>query len=96
MTITKDITGETATFILDGWLDTQAAPQLQEEVMELPEEVTCLVIDLEKLDYISSSGVRQIVAAHKKMAGNLVLRNVPKGIMSVFEATGIQKKIRIE
>ena len=96
MNISKSVTGNQITLVLEGWLDTQAAPELESAIAEIPGDAESLVIDMEKLEYISSSGVRQIVAAHKKMGGNLVVHNAPQGIFSVFEATGINKKIRFE
>ncbi len=96
MDITKTINNEEATLAVSGWLDTQAAPQLHEELEKLEEGVERLVIDFAGLEYISSSGVREVVAAYKKMNGALVVRNTSAGIMTIFKATGIDKKIRFE
>ena len=96
MTITKEISGTVATLFLDGWLDTQSSPELGEAVDELLGKAQSLVFDMEKLKYISSSGVRQVVASHKKFEGNFSVKNVPANIMEVFSATGLNKRIRIE
>ena len=48
------------------------------------------------LEYISSSGVREVVAAYKKMSGALTVKNAAPSIMSIFKATGIDKKIKFE
>ena len=80
----------------EGWLDTQAAPEMRAEVEALGEDITSLVIDFEKLEYISSSGIREVVAAYKKMKGELKVKNASAGIMSIFQATGIDKKITFE
>ena len=69
MTITKTTEGNRAVIMLEGWLDTQAAPELGKAVEELGTEITELVLEMKDCEYISSSGVRQIVAAHKKMNG---------------------------
>ena len=50
---------------------------------------------MEKLEYISSAGLRLIVAAYKKMNGALTLRNVSGEIMSVIKMTGLDKRIVI-
>ncbi len=96
MTITKTVNGNEAVLAFEGWLDTQAAPEMRAEVEALGEDITSLVIDFEKLEYISSSGIREVVAAYKKMKGELKVKNASAGIMSIFQATGIDKKITFE
>ena len=96
MTITKTINGNEAVLAFEGWLDTQAAPEMRAEVESLGEDITSLVIDFENLEYISSSGIREVVAAYKKMKGELKVKNASAGIMSIFQATGIDKKITFE
>ena len=96
MTIEKTIREGTAELKLSGWLNTQAAPELDEAINSLEEEeITALTLDLEELEYISSAGLRLIVAAYKKMNGALTLRNVSGEIMSVIKMTGLDKRIAI-
>jgi anti-sigma B factor antagonist len=95
MTIQKTLVNNTATLKLEGWLDTQTAPMLGNALQELESSVTALVFDFSELEYISSAGLRQIVAAHKKMNGNLTLQNVPDEIMDVFRMTGFDKHLNI-
>ena len=94
MTITKTVNGNEAVFCIEGWLDTAASPEMHKEIEGLDEGIESLVIDLEKLEYISSSGVREVVAAYKKMKGALTVKNASSSIMSIFKATGIDKKIK--
>ncbi len=96
MTITKTVNGNEAVLSVEGWLDTAASPEMHKEIEGLDEGIESLVIDLEKLEYISSSGVREIVAAYKKMSGALTVKNAAPSIMSIFKATGIDKKIKFE
>ncbi len=93
MTITKTINGSEAVFKLEGWLDTQAAPELDAEIEALDPAIESLIMDFEGVEYIASSGVREVVTAYKKVNGNLTLKNVSEGIMDIFSATGIDKKI---
>ncbi len=95
MTITKEKEGNKVTMTISGWLDTQAAPELASELEALEPDTEELEIDMSDCEYIASSGVRQIVAAHKKMKGNLVIRNVSKEIMDVFSMTGVSSWINI-
>ena len=95
MTIQKNIEKSTATLTLSGWLDTKTSPELKEALNNLEPTVTELILDLKELEYISSAGLRQIVAANKKMSGNLILSNVPAEIMEVFKMAGFDKKLHI-
>ena len=90
--ITKD--GSEATIAVEGWLDTQASPELLTQLDQLEEGITSLVIDFSDLEYISSSGLRAVVAAYKKMNGAIVIKGASEGILSIFRTTGIDKKIR--
>ncbi len=81
---------------LEGWLDTQAAEDFEAEIAKIDGQSGTLVLDLRGLEYISSSGVRQVVAAHKKMEGRIVVRNTPENIMNVFSSIGIDKRVRFE
>ena len=89
MTIAKTREGGKLTLALEGRLDTTTAPQLEAEVKHL-DGVTELVLDFEKLEYLSSAGLRVILAAQKTMnrQGTMVIRQVNETIMEVFEVTG--------
>lgn len=96
MAVEKITNGTEAVLKVSGWLDTQSSPELEKAVAELDGNTETLVFDFEKLEYISSAGLRQIVAAHKKMNGKLTLRNVQPDIMSVLTMAGFDKKLHIE
>lgn len=86
------------TMEITGWLDTQTAPQLGEALSQLDDNVTSLVFDFSKLEYISSAGLRQVVVAYKKMAGKdgFKIINVSNEVFDVFRLTGFDQKIQIE
>ena len=69
---------------LEGRLDTNTAPQLE--------------LDFAGLDYLSSAGLRVILAAQKIMnhKGIMIIRNVNDTIMEVFEVTGFSDILTIE
>ena len=94
--IEKEINGNIATVKLEGWLDTQTTAEFAKELESLDASVEELILDLEKLEYTSSAGLRQIVAAHKKMNGKLTVKNISSEIMDVFEMTGFAKRLHIE
>lgn len=95
MTVKKTVEGNKALLEIDGWLDTQTAPELGAALDALDSSVTELTIDMNALEYISSAGLRQIVAAHKKMNGNLTIKNVSAEIMDVFNMSGFSKRLNI-
>lgn len=83
---------------LEGRLDTSTSPDLEKEVKYLPEDIGELVFDLEKADYISSAGLRVILAAQKIMTkqGEMKVINVNDTIMEIFEVTGFTDILTIE
>lgn len=95
MAIQKTVEGSTVTLKLDGWLDTQSAPELAEALAGLGDDVERLVLDMSALEYVSSAGIRQIVAAHKKMAGKMEAHNVAPEVLEVFKLTGVDKRLNI-
>ena len=85
-------------YSLEGRLDTTTSPDLEKEVEALPEDIQELVFDFEKLDYISSAGLRVLLAAQKLMAkqGEMKVLNVNESIMGIFEVTGFTDILTIE
>ncbi len=97
MKIDKTTSGSELTIALEGRLDTATAPQLEGEVNNLG-GVTKLVIDMEKLVYVSSAGLRVLLKAQKTMAkqGGMVIRHVSQDIRDIFEVTGFDEILTIE
>ncbi len=97
MNIKKTAEGTTLNIALAGRLDTSTAPQLEAEVKSL-EGVTELSMDFAELEYLSSAGLRVILAAQKVMnkQGKMVIRHVNATIMEVFEVTGFVDILTIE
>lgn len=83
---------------LQGRLDTNTSPALEEVINTLEADVKDLVIDIKDLEYISSAGLRVILAAQKKMnkVGSLKVINVCDSIMEIFEITGFVDILEIE
>lgn len=98
MTINKNQEGASITLTLTGRLDTTTAPQLESEINAIDSETTRLVLDFTGLDYVSSAGLRVILASQKKMQkqGSMVVKNVSETIMEVFEITGFADILTIE
>ena len=98
MLINKTKDGDSLTIALDGRLDTTTAPQLEAEVTSSLDGVKNFVIDMEKLVYVSSAGLRVLLKAQKIMnkQGSMVIKNVSDEIKEIFEVTGFDELLTIE
>ncbi len=90
MNIIKKAEGSKLTIALEGRLDTTTAPQLEKEIQSSLKGVEELVYDLKKLEYISSAGLRVLLASQKVMndQGEMIVENVCPEIMEIFDVTG--------
>ena len=97
MTITKNLNGTTLEVALEGRLDTMTAPELEAELIGSMEGAESLVLDFSKLDYISSAGLRVLLAAHKAMnaKGGMKVTHVNEIVREVFEVTGFSDILTI-
>ena len=98
MIITKNIDGETLTFTLEGRLDTTTSPQLEAELKQSVGGVTELIFDFSGVEYISSAGLRVLLAAQKVMnrQGSMKLTGVNDNVLEVFEITGFIDILTLE
>ncbi|HIR03820.1 MAG: STAS domain-containing protein [Acutalibacteraceae bacterium] len=89
MHIEKQRNQNKLTLTLEGRLDTSTAPMLEAELSTM-DGVTELVLDFAKLEYISSAGLRVLLATQKVMnkQGSMVIKNVNEVIMDIFQITG--------
>ena len=91
--------GNRTLVVLEGRLDTNTAPQLEEFANKLFEEgKNEIVVDMDACDFVSSAGLRVIVAMQKRVvnSGSLAFRNVQSDVMDVFEMTGFSKLLTFE
>ncbi len=98
MIITKNMDGETLTFTLEGRLDTTTSPQLEAELKQSVGGVTELIFDFSGVEYISSAGLRVLLAAQKVMnrQGSMKLTGVNENVLEVFEITGFIDILTLE
>lgn len=98
MNIVKTRENDKLTFLLEGRLDTMTAPQLEAAVKGSIDGVKDLVFDFEKLEYVSSAGLRVLLSSQKIMnkQGTMCIRHVNEVIMEVFEMTGFSNILTIE
>ena len=97
LSITKKAEDSKVCFALEGRLDTVTSPDLEKELRESLDGVSELVIDFEKLEYISSAGLRVLLSTQKVMnrQGSMKVVNVNETIMEIFEVTGFSDILTI-
>lgn len=98
MTMTKTKDGKKLTISVEGRLDTLTAPELEKALESEIGGIDLLVLDLGKLEYISSAGLRVILGAHKKMLGKEGLRlcGLNQTVREIFDVTGFSDILTIE
>lgn len=98
MTINTTKNGNEVTLEVAGRLDTITAPTLEKVIAEDISSSDALVLDFNKLEYISSAGLRVLLGAQKKMQkeGSMKLIGVCEEVMEVFEMTGFADILSIE
>ena len=98
MNIEQNRNGNALTLALEGRLDTVTAPQLEAALKEALPGVEQLTFDLEKLEYISSAGLRVLLSAQKTMhkQGAMKVKNANEMILEIFEVTGFCDILTIE
>ncbi len=99
MMITVDKNDSAPKLTLSGRLDTTTAPELEKVIATQTDGVTELEIDMEKLEYISSAGLRVLLATNKQMnaaGGNLTVSHVCDDVMEVFDMTGFTHLLNIK
>ena len=98
LSIEKRAEGSKLTLALSGRLDTTTAPQLESELKDSLPGVDTLLMDFEKLEYISSAGLRVLLSAQKTMnkQGTMKVIHANEMIMEIFEVTGFADILNIE
>lgn len=99
LNIKRSEENEAASFALEGRLDTVTAVELEKAIQQTLPGVKAVTLDFEKLDYISSAGLRVLLSAQKQMnakGGEMKLRRVNETILEIFAVTGFSDILTIE
>ncbi len=98
LNISKNLTDGKETITLEGRLDTVSSPEFEKELKGSLDGVSELVLDFEKLEYISSAGLRVLLVAQKMMAdkGGMKVTHVNETITEIFEVTGFSDILTVE
>ena len=96
--ITKHADGNTLTVKVEGRVDSNTAVELDRVLNGALGGITKLILDFERLEYISTAGLRALLIAQKTMnqQGTIVIRNVSAAVKEIFEVTGFTDMLTIE
>ncbi|MCQ2424120.1 MAG: STAS domain-containing protein [Clostridia bacterium] len=98
MELLKSGSGSELTIAVKGRLDTTTAPQLEAELSSSLDGVTKLILDFAGLEYISSAGLRVLLAAQKTMnrQGEMTVRGATPAVCEIFDITGFCDILTLE
>ena len=98
MTIDKTQENGKLTLVINGKLDTTTAPQFKEVLIPSIDEARQIELDLTKLSYISSAGLRVLLLGQKTATANgvsMTLCGVSEEIKEILEMTGFVNILKI-
>lgn len=99
MNIKKKYNGKELTIEVGDRIDTVTAPDFENEIMDEMGKFDSLIIDFTDLEYISSAGLRVLIATQKKLKPEnipMVIKNVNDTINEIFKMSGFDKILKIE
>ena len=94
MTITKLQSGDAVTLQVEGRVDTNTSPELQKAILESFQSAAKLTLDLEKVVYVSSAGLRALLLGQKTAASKgaaMELIHVAPTVKTVLDSVGFSK-----
>ena len=92
MKLTTEKNGTVLTVHLSGELNTLTAPELSALLKKELDGVKALTLDFKECDYVSSAGLRVLLATFKQMKseqGKMALSNVGENFLDVLRNTGL-------
>ena len=98
MTITRQENGDQITLLVEGRVDTNTSPQLQQEILAAFQTAKLLTLDLEKVDYVSSAGLRALLIGQKtagSKGAKMELLHVAPTVKAVLDSVGFTKILNL-
>ncbi len=99
MNIIKDFNEKELTLSIEGRIDTITSQDLDKEINEEFGNFDSLIMDFTELEYISSAGLRVLIATQKKLKAEdipFVIKNVNDTVGEIFRMSGFDKILKIE
>ena len=98
MNISKNYEDKKLVLAVEGRVDTITSQELEQSINEEIGNFNSLTLDFEKLEYISSAGLRVLIATQKKLKKEdvpLEIINVNETIKEIFRMSGFDKILKI-
>jgi anti-anti-sigma factor len=98
MTITKLEQGETVTLQVEGRVDTNTSPELQKAILAAFQNAKKLTLDMEKVSYVSSAGLRALLIGQKtagSKGASMELTHIAPAVKAVLDSVGFSKILTI-
>ena len=98
MEIIKQLNKDELVLKVIGEVNSTNYQELEDEVNKSTSGIKSLIFDFEKLEYLSSAGLRVLLIAQKIMdsQGKMIVKNVNSTIMDIFEMTGFSNILSFE
>lgn len=99
MKLTEKRNSEEIIIEVEGRVDTNTSPQLQEMILKAFQKMNHLKLDFQECEYVSSAGLRALLIGQKtanSKKGSMKLIHVPDVLMDVLEVTGFIKILTVE
>ena len=98
MNMRTQIENDTLTIYLEGRIDSTNAPAVEAELFQTVNDNpgTALTIDADRLDYISSAGLRVLMKLRKQVGKALPVVNVSPEVYDIFETTGFTELLDVK
>lgn len=97
MNITTTNENNITTITVDGRLDTMTSPELTAEIDKIAPDSNKIILDVSKLEYISSAGIRVLVTTHKLMSkkDGFTVKAPNENVMEIIRLTGLTSVLDI-
>ena len=99
MEIKEDKIDDQTVVLLGGRIDSTAAVEFEEKLIEIIDKgINSMVVDFQKIQFISSAGLRVLLLAAKKVkpyGGKVILCNMSKDVREVFDISGFSSIFQI-
>lgn len=99
MNINKNYNEKELTLSVEGRIDTITSQDLEKEINSEIGKFDTLIMDFSALEYISSAGLRVLIATQKKLKPEnipFVIKNVNDTVGEIFRMSGFDKILKIE
>lgn len=87
-----------AVVLIEGRIDTQTAASFEKEIKKVLKKFDNICLDFKKVEYITSAGLRVVLAVSKELngRGELKIINTSPIIKEIFDMTGFSEVVEID